>query len=500
MSFRFKIISLILLVGLVPYIVIMVYSGNILRNEYYLNTQKRMQTQLTLSVERIDQFLTNLHRDMSFITQMDVMNDIFSKDVDRRISQLLEKKKTELKLEGDFYLLDVDGIVIASSDLRTIHQTPEITPFYSVDVKSPFDDQIIATLIVNFSLKNILKFFDNNKNRHYYLIADGKTLFKNVDFTNKINVSRALKTKPDIRVVLEENQDEFLQLLGWYERLFILVLLIGAVIISIIAYYFLNKLIRPVIDLSELVERVTITRDYSQTIAVKGRDEIAKLAKAFAAMLHGINNALTENEKLNKEIEDTQKEVVFTMGAIGESRSKETGNHVKRVAEYSRLLARLYGLNEREAELVKQASPMHDIGKVAIPDAVLNKPGRFNAEERAIMDTHARLGYEMLCHSERDLLKAAAIIAHEHHEKYDGSGYPRGLSGEDIHIYGRITAVADVFDALGSDRVYKKAWDDERIFKLFRDERGKHFDPKLIDLFFSNLDQFFSIREKFRDV
>ena len=149
--------------------------------------------------------------------------------------------------------------------------------------------------------------------------------------------------------------------------------------------------------------------------------------------------------------------------------------------------------------MLKQASPMHDIGKVAIPDAILNKPGRFDENEREIMNTHASLGYEMLKHSNRPLLKMAAIVANEHHEKWDGSGYPRGLSGENIHIYGRITALADVFDALGSDRVYKKAWDDEKIFNLFKEERGKHFNPKLIDIFFEHLDEFLKIREKFKD-
>jgi len=204
--------------------------------------------------------------------------------------------------------------------------------------------------------------------------------------------------------------------------------------------------------------------------------------------------------KLAEEIEETQKEVVFTMGSIGESRSKETGNHVKRVAEYSKLLALAYGLPEEEAELLKQASPMHDIGKIAIPDSILNKPGRFDENERHIMDTHSELGYHMIKNSQRPLLKAAAIVAYEHHEKWDGSGYPRKISGKQIHIYGRITALADVFDALGSDRVYKKAWNDEKIFRLLHEERGKHFDPELIDLFFENIDTIKAVRESFKDV
>ena len=202
---------------------------------------------------------------------------------------------------------------------------------------------------------------------------------------------------------------------------------------------------------------------------------------------------------LTKEIEETQREVVFTMGAIGESRSKETGNHVIRVAEYSKVLALAYGLSQEEAELLKQASPMHDIGKIAIPDMILNKPGRFNDQERKVMETHAQKGFSMIKNSQRPLLKTAAIVAYEHHEKWNGKGYPQGISAENIHIYGRITAIADVFDALGSDRVYKKAWSDEKILKLFQDEKGEHFDPCLVDLFFENLETFFKIRDEFKD-
>lgn len=208
---------------------------------------------------------------------------------------------------------------------------------------------------------------------------------------------------------------------------------------------------------------------------------------------------VTDMVNLHHEIESTQKEIVYKMGEIGESRSQETGNHVKRVAKYSRLLAKLSGLSDEEADILYTASPMHDIGKVAIPDSVLKKPGKLDADEWVVMQTHAAVGYEVLKGSNRSVLKAAAIVSHEHHEKWDGSGYPRGLKAQEIHIYGRITAVADVFDALGSDRCYKKAWEDERIFNLFREERGRHFDPKLIDLFFENLPAFLEIRDTYRD-
>ncbi|ADN09950.1 HD domain-containing phosphohydrolase [Sulfurimonas autotrophica] len=203
---------------------------------------------------------------------------------------------------------------------------------------------------------------------------------------------------------------------------------------------------------------------------------------------------------LNKDIRETQKEIIFTMGTIGESRSKETGNHVRRVAEYSRLLAEYCGLDKFHAQMLKEASPMHDIGKVGISDAILNKPGRHTAEETEIMKTHTTLGYEMLRHSDKELLQLAATVAYEHHEKYDGSGYPRGLQSEDISLYARITAVADVFDALGSERVYKKAWKDEDIVAMFQEEKAKHFDPLLVDIFLNNIDEFKNIRDQYCDV
>lgn len=202
---------------------------------------------------------------------------------------------------------------------------------------------------------------------------------------------------------------------------------------------------------------------------------------------------------LNAEIVDTQKEVVFTMGMICESRSKETGNHVKRVAEYSRIFALKLGIDAEEAELIKESSPMHDVGKVAIPDAILKKPGKLSAEEFKVMESHTELGYQMLKHSHRPILKAAATIAYEHHEKWDGSGYPRGLKGTDIHIYGRITSVADVFDALGSSRYYKKAWEDPDIITFFKKESGIYFDPQLVEIFLKHYDDFCSVRDRYQD-
>lgn len=208
---------------------------------------------------------------------------------------------------------------------------------------------------------------------------------------------------------------------------------------------------------------------------------------------------ISEIVSLHLDIESTQQEVIYRMGEISESRSKETGMHIQRVANYSRLLAIKAGLCEEEANLIANASPMHDIGKVAIADSILLKPGSFDEEEWKIMQTHSEIGYKVLSGSSRPLLNAAAIIAKEHHEKYDGSGYPQKLSGEDIHIYARIVAIADVFDALGSDRVYKKAWDFQTIIEYFEKNKNKHFDAKLVELFLNHIDEFLEIRDRYKE-
>ncbi len=212
-----------------------------------------------------------------------------------------------------------------------------------------------------------------------------------------------------------------------------------------------------------------------------------------------IRQDITELFELHKDIEETQREIIYRMGEVGESRSKETGNHVKRVASYSKELALLANLSKEDAHLLFTASPMHDIGKVGIADVILKKPGKLTKEEFEIMKTHAEIGYSILKDSNKPILKAAAIVALSHHEKWDGTGYPNSLKEEEIHIFGRITAIADVFDALGSARIYKKAWKDEEIFELFKEQRAKHFDPSLIDLFMNNLPIFFKIRDTYVD-
>lgn len=206
-----------------------------------------------------------------------------------------------------------------------------------------------------------------------------------------------------------------------------------------------------------------------------------------------------ENVHLEENVRSNQKEIVYRLGEIVENRSKETGNHVKRVSLYSELLAKLVGLPNEEVETIKLASPLHDIGKIATPDAILNKPDKLNEQEWEIMREHAQKGGELLADSNIHLLQVASIIASTHHEKWDGSGYPEGTSGSDIHIYGRITALADVFDALANKRCYKPAWPTPDVVNFIREQRGTHFDPILVDLLLDNLSRFTIIGKTYAD-
>jgi len=230
------------------------------------------------------------------------------------------------------------------------------------------------------------------------------------------------------------------------------------------------------------------------TFVVPILDDRGKLVEYIS-----IGYDISETIRLNSEIQETQRELIYRLGEAVESRNKASGNHIKRVAHYSRLLAKLAKLSSKECNIIFAASSMHDVGKIAIPDAILLKPGPLNEEEWKKMKMHSEIGYKLFKDSNRELLQAAAHISYEHHEYYNGKGYPRGLSGEDISIFGRIVAIADVFDALGSVRPYKEAWPIEKIIALFEEESSKQFDPHLVKIFLKNIDKFREIQSRYID-
>jgi putative two-component system response regulator len=197
-----------------------------------------------------------------------------------------------------------------------------------------------------------------------------------------------------------------------------------------------------------------------------------------------VNDALaSEVRSRTRDLRDTEIEIIERLGQAVESRDEETGDHIARIGSLCRRLARAAGLSADEAELLERASAMHDVGKIAIPDDILRKPGPLDPEERAVMERHTTIGAELLAGSRSTLVQAAEVIARSHHERWDGTGYPAGLAGEEIPLAGRICAICDVFDALISNRPYKAAWPVELALEEIRQQGGRHFDPRLTELF-----------------
>ena len=234
-------------------------------------------------------------------------------------------------------------------------------------------------------------------------------------------------------------------------------------------------------------------------LVLKGVEEISDIdAQLLQVFCSGVAIAF-DNILLNQEITDTQAELILRLGDVVESRSHEAGNHVRRMAQVCHLLAQASGLPEDETAVLMHAAPMHDIGKIATPDAVLLKPGKLTPDEWEIMKQHPTVGLSILDGSSRPILKAAAVIAHQHHEKYDGTGYPQGLVGENIHKYARIVAVADVFDALSHSRCYKDAWPIAQVTAHLREVAGHHLDPLYVELLIANMDKAVDINNRWPD-
>ncbi|MEA1914615.1 MAG: response regulator [Campylobacterota bacterium] len=206
-----------------------------------------------------------------------------------------------------------------------------------------------------------------------------------------------------------------------------------------------------------------------------------------------------EVDKATKEIVHREHEALDVLTKAAEYKNPETANHVARVAHYSRLIARNYGLEEKEQDAIFYVAPFHDIGKVGIPDNILLKKGKLDFEENKIMQTHTTIGYEILKDAKGKYLAQGAIVSLNHHEKYDGTGYPNKIKGEDIPLNARIVSIADVFDALTSERPYKKAWSLDDALNLLIRERGKFFDPALVDIFTQSLDEIKKIHDHFKE-
>ncbi len=223
---------------------------------------------------------------------------------------------------------------------------------------------------------------------------------------------------------------------------------------------------------------------------VRIEEQLQKRTKALRSVLERM---IETERQVNKAHADT----VRRLGVASEYKDEDTGEHISRVGAYARILARGIGMASDEADTLREASALHDVGKIGIPDAILLKPGKLDADEWTIMKTHTTIGAKILAGSKSHLLQLGEKLAMTHHEKWDGSGYPNGISGEDIPIEGRICAVADFYDAVSSDRPYRSAMPQAKVLSLLREGSGAHFDPRLIRIFFDNIEAITKIREQY---
>ena len=224
-----------------------------------------------------------------------------------------------------------------------------------------------------------------------------------------------------------------------------------------------------------------------------------ELQKEVSKRTHQLKKALVELKKTHHQLKNSSLQTIYSLSRASEYKDEDTAEHIQRISYYAAAVGRRLGLDDNAIEMILYASPMHDIGKIGIPDRILLKPGKLDPQEWAIMKEHTTFGDEILSKGTNGFIKFARVIALTHHEKWDGSGYPKGLKGEKIPIGGRITAVADVFDALTSNRPYKKAFPIDKSLKIMQESSGSHFDPEVVGAFFKAQDEILEIRNRFQD-
>ncbi|MCP4154801.1 MAG: response regulator [bacterium] len=274
-----------------------------------------------------------------------------------------------------------------------------------------------------------------------------------------------------------------------------------------------NYLLKPIEDLSVLLHAVEQALERSRLIKENReyKEHLEEMVKVRTAQL----------QTANKELKETRMQIIRRLGKAAEYKDNETGRHVIRVSYYSAILAEALNLEQNIIELIRQCSPMHDIGKIGIPDNILMKPGPLEPSERIVMQTHSEkgigmlqplpqdeidlyrkhtvIGEDILGGSDSELLQMARRIAAYHHERWDGTGYPYQLKGDEIPIEARIVAVTDIYDALSSKRPYKDPFPEEKCLKIIRECSGTHLDPKIVDVFFENIDKIREIKESWKD-
>jgi HD-GYP domain-containing protein (c-di-GMP phosphodiesterase class II) len=298
-------------------------------------------------------------------------------------------------------------------------------------------------------------------------------------------------------VAVTELQSAFFSEVSNIERTHIWVLMGSTVAMMLFLSLFIRRVTGPVERLAGTIYQITVTNDLGRRAEIEFADEIGTLAHRFNTMISSLKEnqrrleaAIEAEREARQTVAEREQETLNLLGRVSDFRDEETGAHLRRIGELSALLSKLLGQSEEQQNLMRYSAPLHDIGKVGMPDAILQKQGRFSEEELEKMTLHTLFGHDLLAAARSEFLVVAAEIALTHHEKWDGTGYPAGLAGNEIPLSGRIVSIVDVFDALTSQRRYKEAWSPEHALTYIVEQSGRHFDPALVAVFERNFPDF----------
>ena len=273
-------------------------------------------------------------------------------------------------------------------------------------------------------------------------------------------------------------------------RTHIFISLAAVVAATVLIWFFVGYVLRPVERLTDTVRRISTTGDLSQRVRIEFADEVGLLGHGFNGMIQSLEETIQSERTARELAVSREEETLLLLGRASEFRDQETGEHLARIGALSALFFQLMGRDAEQQLMLRRSSALHDVGKIGIPDRILLKPGKLTEDEFETMKRHTIIGHELLKDSRSISLRRGAEIALTHHERWDGSGYPAGLSGTEIPLEGRVVSVVDVFDALTSVRPYKRAWSPDDARDHILAERSKHFDPVLVDLFLEHFRDF----------
>ena len=299
MSFKAKTILLLVFLSLAPYIITMMILGSVYRGDFENRLRTDMQSQLNITRDRLDQSLQSIANDMRFIASLDIMNDMLTGDIDRRIFSLLELKKADLQLIGNFDVANMNDRIVASSDIERIGVTLDAEPFAQVPLYSTFDQRQIGRLVLHYSLDNLARYFIQSPTLHYSLVVDGEALNSTMP-ADALRVEGRLQNRAEIALLLEQDRQSAFAILERLERMFLMVLLAGTLIIALIATAVANYIVHPILLLSTTARSVTKTQDYSQRVAIGRADEIGQLAPSFNLMITGMQDMLLRLREENE--------------------------------------------------------------------------------------------------------------------------------------------------------------------------------------------------------